>query len=131
MNILKNNSRFIWNADIFSWSNKHKKWVKDLDWGKIRQYKRAFPIWQIEKHFNSQITDLQKVMQKIWDAGSTNLDKKDLEKLSDDLGNQYQLMITTILNNANDTLMQIAGIQYELVSQDDITGAVKLKWVEE
>jgi len=69
-------------------------------------------------------------MQKLWDEGSENLeDKKELQQLSDDLGNQYQIMITTILNNANDALRQIAGIQYNLVGQDEATGAVKLQWV--
>ena len=126
----KENTRFIWNADIFSWSDKHKKWLKDLDWEKIVEYKRGFPIWQIEKHFNTQITDLNEIMQKLWDVGSENLeDKKELQQLSDDLGNQYQIMITTILNNANDALRQIAGIQYNLVGQDEATGAVKLQWV--
>tara|TARA_R100000152_G_C6776237_1_gene205215 strand:+ start:2089 stop:2499 length:411 start_codon:yes stop_codon:yes gene_type:complete len=132
MNILKNNSRFIWNTDIFAWSDKHKNWLKDLDWKKIVEYKRSFPIWQIEKHFNTQIADLNEIMQKLWDVGSENLeDKKELQQLSDDLGNQYQIMITTILNNANDAFRQIAGIQYDIETTDMTTGAVKLKWVEE
>ena len=126
----KENTRFVWNADIFSWSDKHKEWLESLDWGQIRQYKTGFPIWQIEKHFNSQIIDLKGIMDKAWEALSENLeDKKELQQLSDDLGNQYQEMITVILNNANDALRQIAKIQYNLVSQDEATGAVKLKWV--
>ena len=130
MDILKNNSRFIWNADIFSWSDKHKEWLESLDWGQIRQYKTGFPIWQIEKHFNSQIIDLKGIMDKAWEALSENLeDKKEFQHLSEDLGNQYQEMITVILNTANDALRQIAKIQYNLVSQDEATGAVKLQWV--
>ena len=126
----KENTRFVWNADIFSWSDKHKEWLESLDWDKIIQYKTAFPIWQIEKHFNSQIIDLKGIMDKVWEALSENLeDRKELQQLSDDLGNQYQEMITVILNNANDALRQIAKIQYNLVSQDEATGAVKLQWV--
>jgi thymidylate synthase len=127
-NILKKeDSRMVWNNDIFAWSDKHKNWLAGINWEQIIRIKRGFPIWQIEKHINTQINDLQKIMQKIWDSHKD--DEEDLDKLESDLGDQYQMMVRSLLNNTNELFSQYTGIHYDIETTDMTTGAVKLKWV--
>ena len=111
---------FVWNADIFSWSDKHKEWVRGLNWEQISKVRTGFPIWQIEKHFNNQITELNAIFQEIYKKG---------EVTKEDIQRQYTTMIEGLLNTTNEAFREIAGIQYDVESTDMKTGAIKLKWV--